>query len=110
MPDGQEQEVKKAFLDQKTTVVDYIKRVMSDDGEPSSSRWLEYIIAVFACAVLGCVFWHMIHLKDSTALGQWLQAVPYIVAAFTGMFIAPYGVRASASTLSDLSMIFKKRD
>lgn len=89
---------------------EFICKVFSDGGEPSSSRILTFIITVFDVVILSVIFHHMFRMTDNAALGQWLGALPFIIAALVGFAATPYAINRSTCSVSDIiSAVFSKR-
>lgn len=109
MPD-QTEEVKEVFKQEGKDRFAFVKRVFSDGGEPSSSRILTFVLAFVVAGVLIGVFRHVCHLKDNTALGLWLTALPLIIGALAGLMVVPYGVNRAGSSVSDIIGAFKRHE
>ena len=82
--------------------------VFSDSGEPSSSRILTTALGLVVAVVVIYLAWHVVHLKDAVALGQWLSNLPLVIGSLAGLMVAPYGVNRASSSVSDIIGAFRK--
>jgi len=97
----------KNFLDQ---LFRFVRDAYSDNGNPSSSRILTFILALVSSKVVLNVFNHIIALSDAAALATWLGALPLIISALVLFFTAPYGVNVGSGTVSDLLNTLKGKN
>lgn len=86
----------------------FLQKVFSDNGEPSSSRILTFILALVGVAIIVGVAQHICHLHDNAALGLWLTAFPSIVFALIAFMNAPYLINRGSGSLSDIAAVFRR--
>ena len=80
----------------------FIRGVFSDQGEPSSSRILTFVLAIAVVVFLGGVFRHICRLTDATQLGLFLSNLPLIIGALIGLMAAPYTINKASGSVSDI--------
>ena len=75
--------------------------MFSENGVPSSSRVLTFILSVGS---LLCIFGVFIHIWTQTVDKQavWLAQMPWIIGSLTAFSTSPYAINKGGSTLSDL--------
>lgn len=94
----------------KAAIIDvytFLKAVYSDDGVPSSSRILTFILAMVSSGILWRVFTHIIAITDIGIISAWLGNLPIIISALVLFFTAPYGVNKGSGAITDLVNIIK---
>ena len=97
----------KNFLDQ---LFSFVRAAYSDNGQPSSSRILTFILAIVSSKILLKIAVHVIAITDPVALASWLGALPLLISALVLFFTAPYGVNVGSGTVSDLINTLKGKN
>jgi hypothetical protein len=93
------------MLSKAESVLEWVKRVLSDHGEPSASRVLMFIFSFFTMGVLMTVLHHMYYLADTQRLGMWLDALPYLIFSLASLIVLPYTVNSGRGGLTDIAQI-----
>lgn len=84
---------------------EWVKRVLSDNGEPSSSRTLMVVFSFFTMGVLMTVLHHMYYMQDPNKLAMWLNALPYLIFALSTLIVLPYTINSGRGGLGDIANI-----
>jgi hypothetical protein len=86
----------------------FLQRVLSDNGEPSSSRVLTLALAAVCASILCILIKHVCKVSDAAELGLWLTSLPSFIFALIALINAPYLINKGSGTLSDVMSVFKK--
>lgn len=86
----------------------FIREVFSDDGAPSSSRILTFILSLASLGIVVGVMYHVCHIVDASTLGLWLTALPSIIMALIGLSAAPYAINRGTGSISDVINSLKR--
>lgn len=82
----------------------------SEPGSLSSGRLLMCIFAAFALVAMTAVGVHVLRLKDTAQLHEWLTALPSISSGLAVFIGLPYGLSRGGASLSDIANSLRKRD
>lgn len=86
--------------------------ISEDNGTPSASRSLMFILAGVASTIMIRIFWTITRpgIADST-LALWLTSLPSLIATLTAFIGAAYMVNRGTASISDiLASVFAKKD
>lgn len=71
------------------------------DGTPSASRILMYLMAGIVGYGLIHIIHHIVEIKDPTTLGTWVSNLPIIVTSLGGFSALPYGLNKGTAMITD---------
>ncbi|HWR15185.1 MAG TPA: hypothetical protein VN577_10170 [Terriglobales bacterium] len=69
----------------------FVQGVFSDNGAPSSSRVVSFILSMGSLLILAVLFRHLM-CQPADKLAVWLPNLPYIIGALAVFSQSPYGV------------------
>jgi hypothetical protein len=81
----------------------FCKDLLSDEGEPSSTRFLMVWFSFATVRILFIVFHHLTELKDVGILGIWLGNLPLIIASLIGLISTPYAINRGVTSLTSVA-------
>lgn len=83
-------------------VLKFIGGLFSDNGSPSSSRVLTFILAVFDMIVIWGIFRYLKTVHDPMLVASWMGNLPMVIGALTALAALPYTVNRGTNALSDI--------
>lgn len=83
-------------------VLHFIAGVFSDNGAPSSSRILTFMLSMFSTLILWGIFRYLKGVHDPTVVSAWMANMPMVIGGFAAFCSVPYTVNRGAGAITDI--------
>jgi hypothetical protein len=84
-------------------ILGFVKGLLSDGTEPSSTRFLMVVFSFATVRILFLVIHHLTELKDIGLLGIWLGNLPLLIASLIGLISTPYAINRGVTSLNNVA-------
>ena len=85
------------------SLLNWIRELLSDNGDPSSTRVLMFIFSFFTMHLIWRCFYHIYQLTDLAIIGIWLANMPLLITSCMGLISLPYALSKGTSAITGIA-------